>query len=99
MTTARLCNKSGGLTAFAGRPVMGGDGLGSALVGLARAVLPGLKQGAVNLGKRALTAGAHAAREVIGGTNMRTSLKRSFEATGSDILGDVAGALSLSGQS
>ena len=40
----------GGIDVFAGRSVMGGDGLGTVLSGLARIALPVLKRGALNLG-------------------------------------------------
>lgn len=83
----------GGMPVFAGRPIMGGDGIGNVLSGLFRAVAPVLKRGAVNLGKRALTAGANVANDVIQGKNVKSSLKRRFANTGKDILSDVVGSL------
>ena len=81
-----------GFDVFAGRPVMGGDGIGSALSGLARIAMPMLKRGAINLGKRVLNAGANVAGDIIRGDNIKGSLKRRFAATGQDLLGDVVGA-------
>lgn len=69
---------------------MGGDGFGSVL---ASSVVPAFKRGAVNLGKCVLTTKAHMARDTIGGANTGMLLKRRFVATGSNILGDVVGAL------
>lgn len=50
---------------FAGRAIMGANGIGSVLSGLFRAVNPMLKCSAVNLGKRVLIAGADVTNDVI----------------------------------
>ena len=83
----------GGIDVFSGRPVMGGDGLGSVLSGLARIVLPALKRRAINLGKRVLNAGRSIVGDIMRRDNVKQSLKRHFADTGTNLLGDVVGSM------
>ena len=77
--------QTGGYPVFAGRTVMGGGGFGSVLSGLLRSAAPLLKSGAKALGKRALNVGIKTAGDVLGGQNVKSSLKRHASESVNDI--------------
>lgn len=78
-----------GMSVYRGKPIMTGNGIGSLFSGLARGVLPMLKNGAKTIGKKLLTTGASVLGDVIKGENFKSSAAKRFREAGGDLLGDV----------
>lgn len=82
-----------GLAVFRGKrhTDIQGDGIGSVLGGIFRAVAPTLKKvgksAAMNLGKQAL----HVARDVLDGKNFKESAMSGLRSAGGDVLDDAIG--------
>ena len=83
----------GELPAYAGRAMMG-KGLGNVFGGLLRAAAPVLKKIGTTVGKRALKAGVSVASDLLGGKNIKSSLKRRAPEVGGELLGDLASVMS-----
>ena len=83
----------GELPAYAGRAMMG-KGLGNVFGGLLRAAAPVLKKIGTTVGKRALKAGVSVASDLLGGKNIKSSLKRRAQEAGGELLGDLASVMS-----
>ena len=83
----------GDLPVYAGRAMMG-KGLGNVFGGLLRAAAPVLKKIGTTVGKRALKADVSVASDLLGGKNIRSSLKRRAQEAGGELLGDLASAMS-----
>jgi hypothetical protein len=79
----------GDLPVYAGRPVMGGKGLGGLFKGAMRAAAPLLRRVGANLGKRALKTGTRVVGDALRGENVGRSLKRRLGETGGEIMSDL----------
>ncbi len=79
----------GAIPYFVGARHQRGHGLGSLFGSLLRSVMPLVKRGAVALGKRALSTGAHIADDVLSGQNIRTAAKRRVTTAGRDMMSDL----------
>jgi hypothetical protein len=83
-----------GLAVFSGRPIMDGDGLGSILGGVLKAVTPTLKNIASSavksIGKQAL----NVVGDVASGKDLKTSALSGLKNVGNEVMGDVFQALS-----
>ena len=73
---------------------MMGKGLGNVFGGLLRAAAPVLKKIGTTVGKRALKAGVSVASDLLGGKNIKSSLKRRAQEAGGELLGDLASVMS-----
>ena len=84
----RLLFEAGGwgTTLLYRRSCPGGHWFGSLFSGLLRSVARLIRRGAVNLGKRALTTGAHIAGDVVAGKNVKKAAKRRAMATGRNMM-------------
>lgn len=76
----------GQLPVFVGGRGQRGHGLGNIFGSLFRSVMPLFKRGAMALGKRALKTGVNVARDVVGGGNLKASVKRRAKEAGVDLL-------------
>jgi phage-related protein len=85
-----------GLAVFSGRPIMDGDGLGSFLGGVLKAVSPTLKNIASSavksIGKQAL----NVVGDVASGKNFKTSALNGLKNVGNDVMSDVFQAVNKS---
>jgi hypothetical protein len=79
----------GDLSVYAGRPIMGGKGLGGLFKGAMRAAAPLLKRVGANLGKRALKTGTRVVGDALSGQNLGRSLKRRLGETGGELMSDL----------
>jgi hypothetical protein len=83
-----------GLAVFSGRPIMDGDGLGSILGGVLKAVSPALKNIASSavksIGKQAL----NVVGDVASGKDFKASALSGLKNVGSDVMNDVFQAVS-----
>ena len=79
----------GALPYFSGARVQKGHGFGSVFSGLLRSVAQLIKRGAVALGKRALTTGAHIAGDVVAGQNIKKAAKRRATAAGRALMSSL----------
>ena len=76
----------GGALPHFGAHVQRGHGFESLCNGLLRTVAPMIRRGAVALGKRALTTGAHIAGDVVAGKNVKKAAKRRATAAGRNLI-------------
>ena len=83
----------GAIPAYAGRTMMG-KGLGNIFGGLLRAATPMLKKIGSTVGKRALKTGLAVANNVLGETDVKTSVKKGFKRGGGELLNDLVSAMS-----
>ena len=88
-----VAQAGGDLPVYAGRAMMG-KGLGNVFGGLLRAAAPVLKKIGTTVGKWALKAGVSVSIDLLGGKNIRSSLKRRAQEAGGELLGDLASAMS-----
>jgi hypothetical protein len=82
--------EGGDLSVYAGRPIMGGKGLGGLFKGALRAAAPLLKRVGASLGKRALTTGKRVVSDALSGQNIGRSLKRRLGETGGELMTDLS---------
>ena len=61
---------------FSGIPYQRGTGIGSVFRGLWRAIWPAVKKVGATAGRAALSSGADAAKDLLSGENMKTTLKK-----------------------
>lgn len=94
-------NQAGGGQFYAGSNFQKGSGIGSFLGGLARMILPILKNGAMAVGREAARAGSHVLADVAAGDNVRTSARKHIGQAGDNLataLKRKASAMSGSGR-
>jgi hypothetical protein len=82
-----------GFGVYRGRRVLRGGGIGKVFSGLFKRILPSLKAGAINLGKRALDGAAGLTSDLVDGQNFKSAAKKRLKSTGKSLLADVRSAL------
>ena len=81
--------EGGELASYSNVP-QSGQGLGGIFQTVARYAMPLLKKVGSSVGRQVLDAGASIARDVVGGANLKTSLKRRANEAGGNLLEDLA---------
>ena len=79
-----------GLSVFAGNRTQAGHGLGNILGGLARMVIPIIRKGGKSVLKEGIRAGVDVLGDISQGENIKSSLKRRAQESGSRIVNKAA---------
>lgn len=79
-----------GISVFKGATVQRGRGIGSFFSRMLRGAMPLLKTGAKTVGKQLITSSANMAKDLLNGSDLKSSAVKNFSEGGSELLSGLA---------